>query len=52
MMFLWWLDPDKEQAFNKAMADSNIKLPTGAVDVKYWPEYDDKHPVGGAVPNQ
>jgi len=52
MPILWWFDPDKQNALNSALSDASVKLATGTVDVKYWPEYDDKHPVGGAVPTQ
>jgi hypothetical protein len=52
MPILWWFDPDKQNALNRALSDASVKLATGTVDVKYWPEYDEKHPVGGAVPTQ
>jgi microcin C transport system substrate-binding protein len=52
MPLLWWLDPERQNALTKALSDESIKLPTGTVDVKYWPEYDEKHPVGGGIPGQ
>src|SRR2546430_3971492 len=41
---LWWIDPDKDAALRKAMADNNAKLPVGAVDDSFWQEYAKKHP--------
>ena len=41
---LWWIDPDKDAALKKAMADNNAKLPVGAVDDYFWQEYAKKHP--------
>ena len=35
---LWWYEPEKEAALEAAMAN-NSDLPTGEIDVKYWPEY-------------
>lgn len=35
---LWWYEPEKEAALEAAMAN-NTDLPTGMIDVKYWPEY-------------
>jgi microcin C transport system substrate-binding protein len=52
MPLLWWLDPDRNQALTKALSDDSVKLPTGTVDVKYWPDYDAKHPAGGDIPGQ
>ena len=40
MPSLWWIDPQKEQQLNKAMADPSVKLPIEPVDILYWPEYD------------
>ena len=40
MPWLWWIDPQKEQQLNQAMADSTKKLPIEPVDIMYWPEYD------------
>ena len=53
MPTLWWADPEKQQALNRALADQNVKLPVGTTDVKYWPEYDEKHRTGGgSIPTQ
>ena len=41
---LWWIDPDKDAALKKAMADNNAKHPVGAVDDYFWQEYAKKHP--------
>ena len=40
MPSLWWIDPQKEQQLNKAIADPSVKLPIDPVDILYWPEYD------------
>ena len=37
---LWWIDPQKEQQLNRAMADPSVKLPVGPPAIRYWPEYD------------
>jgi len=41
---LWWIDPDKDAALKKAMADNNAKLPVSALDDKFWLDYAKKHP--------
>ena len=40
MPSLWWIDPQKEQQLNQAIANSSVKLPIDPVDVLYWPAYD------------
>jgi len=40
MPSFWWIDPQKEQQLNKAMADPSVKLPIEPIDVLYWPNYD------------
>ena len=35
---LWWFEADKEEALKQAMAN-NSELPSGEVNVMYWPEY-------------
>ena len=35
---LWWFEPEKEKALEAAMTN-DTRLPVGAVDVMYWPEY-------------
>jgi hypothetical protein len=30
------------------MADNSSKLPVGASDVKFWPQYDEQHSLGAA----
>jgi microcin C transport system substrate-binding protein len=40
MPSLWWIDPQKEQQLNQAVADPSAKLPIEPVDILYWPEYD------------
>jgi microcin C transport system substrate-binding protein len=48
MPVLWWIDPAKEQQYNRAMADSSVKLDVGTTDVHYWEEYDKQHPLAAA----
>jgi microcin C transport system substrate-binding protein len=48
MPALWWVDPALEQQLNRAMADNSSKLPVGASDVKFWPQYDEQHSLGAA----
>jgi microcin C transport system substrate-binding protein len=38
---LWWIDPAKEGALKKAMADSSVKLGVGPGEDKYWLTYDE-----------
>jgi len=33
---LWYIDPAKEKAMNKAIADPSVKLPVGEVEDRYW----------------
>ncbi|MBM3326884.1 MAG: ABC transporter substrate-binding protein [Calditrichaeota bacterium] len=40
---LWWLDPEKEKALEKARKDKSINFPVGETDVMYWPEYNKTH---------
>jgi microcin C transport system substrate-binding protein len=42
---LWWVDRQQEGAVTNAMADPNVKMPVGAVDVHYWDSYAKEHPV-------
>ena len=37
--WLWWIDPEREQQLNRAMADPSVKLQIGPLDVRYWQEY-------------
>ena len=46
VLSLWWYDPDKQAALNKAMADANGKLPVGPTDIHFWEEYAKQHPLG------
>jgi hypothetical protein len=41
---LWWIDPARDAALKRAMADNNAKLPVGAIDIRYWQEYSKQHP--------
>jgi len=34
----WWIEPEKEKALKEAMAN-NTNLPSGEVDVKFWPKF-------------
>jgi hypothetical protein len=36
---LWWIDPRKSQALNRAAADPSIKLDIGPTEDHYWQEY-------------
>ena len=33
---LWWIDPAKQQALTRAMADPSVKLDVGETDVRPW----------------
>jgi microcin C transport system substrate-binding protein len=48
MTAFWWVDPRKEAALNKAMADLSVKLPVGETDVKYWIEYGEREKAAAA----
>lgn len=37
---LWWYDPKKDQAMEAAVKNSDITLPIGETDVKFWHEFD------------
>jgi len=39
MYKLWWIDPEKEKRYREAEADPSIKLPVGALEVRYWEEH-------------
>jgi len=41
---LWWVDPDKEAALKRAMADNNAKLPVGETEDHWWAAYIKQHP--------
>jgi microcin C transport system substrate-binding protein len=36
---LWWIDPEKEAALRRALADNSVSLPVGETEVRYWIEY-------------
>jgi microcin C transport system substrate-binding protein len=36
LLSLWWIDPEKQQALNRAIADPSVKLPVGTTDVTHW----------------
>ena len=38
---MWWIDPAKEQALNRGLADSSVTLEVGPSDNRYWLEYTD-----------
>lgn len=40
---LWWIDPEKEAALEKARKDEGVKFETGEVEQKYWIEYNKIH---------
>jgi microcin C transport system substrate-binding protein len=48
MPVLWWIDPAKEQQYNRAMADPSVKLDVGTTEVRFWDEYDKQHPLSAA----
>jgi len=50
MQSLWWIDPEKERRYNQALADPNVKLDVGALEVKYWQEYVKKGGVAFGAP--
>jgi microcin C transport system substrate-binding protein len=37
--WLWWIDPERERALNRAMADQTVKLDVGPLEIKYWQDY-------------
>ena len=39
MIGLWWIDPEKERQYQRALTDPSIKLEAGPVEVRYWQEY-------------
>jgi microcin C transport system substrate-binding protein len=39
---LWWIDSEKSQKLDGAMADASVKLPIGPAEDKYWLEYGKK----------
>ena len=41
---LWWIDPAKDAALQKAMRDSSVKLEVGPTEDHYWEEYGKTHP--------
>jgi microcin C transport system substrate-binding protein len=46
---LWWIDPQREQQLNRAMADPSVQFEVGPVDKRYWQEYAKSHPFGGTL---
>ena len=50
LISLWWIDPQKEAALAKAMADSAVQLPIGQTEVRYWQEYAKQRGAEGAAP--
>ena len=46
MMGLWWIDPQKEQRYQQALADPSMKLEVGPLEIRHWQEYAKKG--GGA----
>ncbi len=50
LISLWWIDPQKEAALAKAMADNAVQLPVGQTEVRYWQEYAKQHGAEGAAP--
>jgi microcin C transport system substrate-binding protein len=41
---MWWLDPDKDAALQKALRDPAVKLDVGPTEDHYWDEYGKTHP--------
>ena len=37
---MWWIDPDKEAALQRALRDSSAKLQIGPTEDHYWDEYE------------
>ena len=44
LISLWWIDPQKQQALDRAVADPSATLEAGNTDVRYWQEYAKAHP--------
>ena len=38
---LWWFDPEKTENLSNAM-ENDKQLPINAVDIKYWPNWNNK----------
>ena len=36
---LWWVEPEKSQRLNQAMADAAMKLDVGETESRFWQEY-------------
>ncbi len=41
---MWWVDPDKDAALQKALRDPSVKLDVGPSEDHYWDEYGKTHP--------
>ena len=50
LISLWWIDPQKEAALARAMADGAVQLPVGTTEVRYWQEYARQRGAEGASP--
>ena len=50
LISLWWIDPQKEAALARAMADGAVQLPVGTTEVRYWQEYAKQRGAEGASP--
>jgi len=45
LLQMWWIDADKQAKLEQAIHDSARKLEVGAVEDRYWLEFDKKHPL-------
>lgn len=45
---MWWMDSSKQATLEKALKDPSAKLEVGAVEDRYWLEYDKNHSVAPA----
>jgi microcin C transport system substrate-binding protein len=50
MMTLWWIDPERESRYERALTDPSVKLDVGPLEIKYWQEYAKKGGVAFAPP--
>lgn len=46
---MWWLDPEKEAAYEAAKKDPNKKLPVEEVDEKFWMTISERENKGEAI---
>jgi microcin C transport system substrate-binding protein len=44
---LWWIDPQKQAALDRALRDDSVKLPVGQTEVRYWQDYDKRERATG-----